>query len=503
MTDEQLLEQFVKQHESAAFEELVRRHGPMVLRVCQRVLYHRQDAEDAFQAAFIILARKAGGISKGESLGSWLYAVAYRIALRAKARAQKSRSSEQPMDARAIADYSQLPGCVDTEVRQVLDEELNLLPEKFRAPLVLCYLEGKTTDETADQLGWSRGTVASRLSRARDRLRDRLSRRGLTVTGAALATVLTQNTATAALSGTLAAATAKTATAAAVAGEAPSGAVYGLADETLKSMFWGRLKEYVLIVATLAALTGVVFVLVKPSANDLVGHYAFPEKTGGTQVLDASGSANHGTLVGDASWAAGRKPGTKALSFDGNTGFVQFDQDLSQWLGGSATVAYWVKTRQVSAFDYSAGHPVVLGVHGPANDSLLWGMIDNTGAIGLAASRITSTEREPKKATAMSLKPTSDDSWHHIAMTRDAATGQIQLFVDGVRQSSDTGEKGVMSTPLNKLGKLDFIGSKWDELFAGPGGKTTMFFRGLLEDIRLYQRVLTAAEIIELYQATK
>jgi RNA polymerase sigma factor (sigma-70 family) len=160
----------------------------MVWNTCLRLLRHASDAEDAFQATFLVLARKAASITKRDSIGSWLYGVAYRVSLDARARAVRRRTHERQANPRT----EELPPDGDpAEVRQVLDEELGRLPEKYRAPLVLCYLEGKTNDEAAEQLGWTRGTIAGRLSRARELLRQRLTRRGLTLSSAALGTILT------------------------------------------------------------------------------------------------------------------------------------------------------------------------------------------------------------------------------------------------------------------------------------------------------------------------
>src|SRR5438105_523783 len=141
LTDAQLLERFVTGHDQAAFEVLVWRHAPTVMGVCQRVLRHTQDAEDAFQATFLALARKAGSLGKREALASWLYKVAYRIALRAKAVAAKRAAHErQDADLTALqASSSEQPDVVLwRELRVVLDEELSQLPDKYRAPLVLC-----------------------------------------------------------------------------------------------------------------------------------------------------------------------------------------------------------------------------------------------------------------------------------------------------------------------------------------------------------------------------
>jgi RNA polymerase sigma factor (sigma-70 family) len=181
--DQLLWDRFVARGDQVAFTDLVRRHGPMVLGVCRRVLRHPQDAEDAFQATFLVLARKARSVGQPERLSSWLYGVAYRTALKARSRALARRREVPVTDVSA----PQPSDPVLTEVREALDEELNRLPERFRTPLVLCYLEGKSTQDAARELGCPKGTVLSRLARGRDRLRRRLVRRGLVLTGAALA----------------------------------------------------------------------------------------------------------------------------------------------------------------------------------------------------------------------------------------------------------------------------------------------------------------------------
>src|SRR5262245_4737190 len=157
----------------------------MVYDLCIRVLRHAHDAEDAFQATFLVLAKKAASIGKGEAVGSWLYKVAYRVALRLRCAAARRAGHEQAGD--------DLP-CRDSpdeahrrDLGRAVDEEIDRLPEKYRAPLVLCYLQGHTNEEAAAQLGCPRGTILSRLSRARDRLRGRLARRGLSFSAAPLA----------------------------------------------------------------------------------------------------------------------------------------------------------------------------------------------------------------------------------------------------------------------------------------------------------------------------
>src|SRR5262249_31418230 len=194
--------------DEAAFHALLLRHGPMVLEVCRGVLGSEADAEDAFQATFLILARKAASIRKGASVGSWLHGVAYRTALQARANSALRQKNEARAPARRIAEADELTW---REVRQVLHEELTGLAERYRVPLVACYLEGKTQDEAATQLGLAKSTLKERLERARSLLRARLLRRGLGPAAVLAATALPSATALACLSETLVASTIKAA----------------------------------------------------------------------------------------------------------------------------------------------------------------------------------------------------------------------------------------------------------------------------------------------------
>jgi RNA polymerase sigma factor (sigma-70 family) len=190
LTDGELLQRFRGGREEAAFAALVERHGPLVWGVCRRVLHDAHLAEDAFQATFLVLARKAGSIRKQGSLGSWLHGVAYRVAVKARTRAHATRAQE-----RRFVEMPR-PESPDEltwhELRAVLDEELNRLPEKYRAPVVLCYLEGQTHDQAARQLGCPRTSLSSRLGRARALLHERLVRRGLVLSTGLLATLLAE-----------------------------------------------------------------------------------------------------------------------------------------------------------------------------------------------------------------------------------------------------------------------------------------------------------------------
>jgi RNA polymerase sigma factor (sigma-70 family) len=188
MTDGQLLERFALRRDEDAFAQIVRRHGPLVLGVCRQILRHEQDTEDAFQATFLVLSRKAGSIRSAEALPNWLYGVANRLATRMKTAARKRQTREV-----ALVDTPTPEPGLTTELDDlgpVLHEEIGRLPDKYRIPFVLCYLDGMTNEEAARRLGCPPGTVFSRLARAREGLRVRLRRRGLVASGPVLATAL-------------------------------------------------------------------------------------------------------------------------------------------------------------------------------------------------------------------------------------------------------------------------------------------------------------------------
>jgi RNA polymerase sigma factor (sigma-70 family) len=193
LPDNQLLERYLAEQDGGAFSLLVERHGPMVLGLCQRVLGNPQDAEDAFQNTFLILLRKAAAIRKQSSVGSWLYGVAYRTAQRARTQRTLQRTHERlRATQRPIGPVSETTG---DDLAQVLDEEVNRLPEKYRAPVILCYLRGATYEQAAQQLGCPKGTVAIRLARAREQLRVKLTRRGVTLSVGLLTTALARQAA--------------------------------------------------------------------------------------------------------------------------------------------------------------------------------------------------------------------------------------------------------------------------------------------------------------------
>lgn len=189
LTDEQLRERFVRSGDARAFEALVTRHGRMVLSVCRGVLRNQADAEDAFQATFLILVRKAHSLRADDRLASWLYRVAYRVATRANVVAARRRSRETKEGVRMWSARAREP-VLEHDVAPLVYEEVNNLPQKYRDPVVLCYLEGLTYEEAGTQLHWPTGTVAGRLAKARELLRVRLTRRGVVLSSGALAAML-------------------------------------------------------------------------------------------------------------------------------------------------------------------------------------------------------------------------------------------------------------------------------------------------------------------------
>jgi RNA polymerase sigma factor (sigma-70 family) len=188
-TDRQLLDHFVHDQDPEAFQSLVVRHGSSVHRVCRRVLKDPHEAEDVFQATFIVLARRAPDIQDPEALGAWLRGVAYRIAVRSRRRTARRRETEKTRAEMSRDQPASTPTDGKFELRELVGDELNRLPDEYRQPIVLCYLDGLTHQEAAERLNWPVGTVKVRLVRGRRMLRERLNRRGVAL-GAALLIML-------------------------------------------------------------------------------------------------------------------------------------------------------------------------------------------------------------------------------------------------------------------------------------------------------------------------
>jgi RNA polymerase sigma factor (sigma-70 family) len=336
LTDGQLLQCFVLEHQSAAFEALLRRHGPMVLGVCRRILRHVQDAEDAFQATWLVFVRKAHSVSPPEKLANWLYGVAYRTALKAKAatarRWAKERQAGETVPSNGDTD------AVWRELQGLLDEELNRLPDKYRLPIVLCDLEGRTRKEAARQLGWPEGTVSGRLARARVLLAKRISRRGLALTGGTLVAALSPSLASAQVPLSLAVSTIKAATFVA-AGHATAAAgmisakVASLTEGVLKTMFLTKLK-----IATGVLLAGVVL----GTGINRVGHWAVAEGASSENLQSKAKETGAGITSAKPRSAKEKDIESKlnltvSLDFK-NTPLSQVIDDMRVWTGMNIVV---------------------------------------------------------------------------------------------------------------------------------------------------------------------
>ena len=243
-TDGQLLGAFVACRDGAAFEALLRRHGPMVLSVCRRVLGDAHGAEDAFQATFLVLVRKAAGLRSRDLVGNWLYGVAYRTAMKARAMNAKRRTKERQATELARSSDGQ-ENWVSDELLGQLDRALGRLPEAYRVPVVLCELEGRSRKDVARALGLPEGTLSWRLAQAKKMLAKKLSRHGPALSAGAVAAVLSRGTASAALPAPLLKSTAKAglqlASGQVLVGAAPP-KVISLTQGVLKAMLLTKLK---------------------------------------------------------------------------------------------------------------------------------------------------------------------------------------------------------------------------------------------------------------------
>ncbi len=272
-TDGQLLELFISERDETAFALLLRRHGAMVWSVCRRILGNAHDADDAFQAAFLVLVRKADSIRPREAVGNWLHGVACRTALEARGRLARRRAKEQSLqDMPLLEDKPEEPW---QELWPILDRELSRLSDKYRLPIVLCDLEGRSRKDVARQLAIPEGTLSSRLATARKKLAVRLARYGFVVSAASLGILLAEKAATASLSFSLLSSTTKAAmliaAGPAVAAGVVSATVSTLTEGVLKAMFIAKIKTATLVLCSVAAFgvgTGGVYYQTQAGAAD-------------------------------------------------------------------------------------------------------------------------------------------------------------------------------------------------------------------------------------------
>jgi RNA polymerase sigma factor (sigma-70 family) len=264
LNDEELLERFIELSDDSAeeaFATLVRRHSPMVLGVCNRILRDSHEAEDAFQATFLVLARKATAVVPREKVANWLYGVAYRTAMESRNRAARRRAREEKVSRPLRVQATDVT--FHDELRAILDEELSCLPAQYRGPIVLCELEGLSRQEAAGRLGVPEGTLSSRLARAKVRLRDRLTRRGLAILAGTISLgAIRDVSATALLSDALIESTTLAAmrVAAGISATAViSTSVVSLTEGVLKTMLLTKLKGIALAIgSSVAVISGAV-----------------------------------------------------------------------------------------------------------------------------------------------------------------------------------------------------------------------------------------------------
>jgi RNA polymerase sigma factor (sigma-70 family) len=304
-TDSDLLQNYIDRRDGEAFALLVRRCGPMVWGVCRRVTGDYHDAEDAFQAVFLVLARKAAAVVPRQMVANWLYGVAYQVALKARAVAARQKARE-----RQVAEMPEPEaggGEAGHDLRDVLDQELTRLPDKYRAAVVLCDLEGKTYAEAARQLGCPEGTLAARLARARAMLKRRLTRRGVGPAAGALAAVLAREAA-AGPPPVLVSTAIAAATSAEAAVVPPH--VAALTEGVVKTMFLTKLK--IATAVLLAASLGICGVGVSSPAATAGDQ---PERAGQTEPAKKA-EVKEAKEVKPAAEAKPPVPGAVPLKFD-------------------------------------------------------------------------------------------------------------------------------------------------------------------------------------------
>jgi RNA polymerase sigma factor (sigma-70 family) len=252
LLDGELIDKFVDSKDPSAFELLVWRHGILVWSVCRRILWHEQDAEDAFQAVFIVLAKKASSVQNRQGLAAWLHRVSVRIAYRLRAKQSKDRLISNVDDPESLP--SRFPSSDLHDLVPIIDEEIDRLQEPYRTAFVLCHLQGFTNEEAARKIGCPKGTILSRLSRARDRLQQRLSKRGITLSGL-FAFGMTNSS----LQGGIVHATTNVvcnSTKPIAMGNGISPTILTLVQGALRTMFWSKIKLVCIVIFSFALLGG-------------------------------------------------------------------------------------------------------------------------------------------------------------------------------------------------------------------------------------------------------
>jgi RNA polymerase sigma factor (sigma-70 family) len=454
LTDRQLLKRFIAEADDAAFAELLARYGSLVLDVCRRTLQREQDAEDAFQAAFLVLARNAASIRKTTSLASWLYGVAWRCAMRLRADLAERRRHERVLAqsgdcSGARSSVEEPPDLSWREVQQALYEELARLPEKYRAPLVLCYLQGKTQCEAAQQLGCSQGVLHGRLDRGREQLRRRLQRRGITLSAALLAAAVLRN---APVSAALILATQKAAilvAAGQTVSAAATPAIAALVDGAARVV---GVKAKLAVLVLLAGIIGGTLGLASSERPAATGQQAKGETKPDAALPEAEGRKPKVDLYGDLLPAgAVARIGTVRFRHGGQIEKIALAPDGRTLAAASRdqTVRLWNMTtgQEIRRLPNHEGS-VRFVAYSPDGTRLATG-VSPSGVVHLWDAATGEKVRQLKHAghwvghVAFSPdgKIVAAGASRHVILLWDAATGQLLRQLDG-------GEKASFAVPI-------------------------------------------------------
>jgi RNA polymerase sigma factor (sigma-70 family) len=421
-TDAALLTRYARHRDNAAFAELLRRHGPVVLGVCRRTLSDPHAAEDAFQAVFLVLARKAGSVRPPGRVGGWLYGVAVRTAKKAKVAA--ARRWRREMGAAPVNQDSASPdpavgaALERSELRAVIDDELARLPARLREPVVLCDLGGKSRSEAAAELGWPEGTVAARLAKARKVLADRLTRRGVALPAAGLACLASEVTPALARS-TLAAADAF---GLGLASSAVSPTAQVLAEGVLRAMTTGKMKLAAVLILAGGLLAGATSFWGPAASGGPQASPPVPVRPAANQPGGVNPAANAPTTLTDVSGPVV----SVAFAPNGQT-FAAGTAD------GKLTVYETATRRKVWVYGGSAAHPAAVA-YSPDGKFLAVTYADGARLIDAATGKtVRVVEESGSKPTAVAFgapKAIADRLMNRLAFT-DGQALHAKTWIDG------------------------------------------------------------------------
>lgn len=490
LTDGALLKRFLDQRDEVAFEALLQRHGPMVLGVCLRVVGDTHAAEDAFQAIFLVLARKAGAIRKQASVGSWLFGVAQRIA--AKARTQAATRRDRERRAANMPQAETLDEVTWQDLRAVLDEEIARLPQKYQAPIVACHLEGKSLDQAAHELGLPKSTLATRLGKALQLLRGLLTRRGVMLSVGALATALTEKATAAQVPELMSINVAKAAARLAAGQNIPAGILstqaITLAEEALKTMFGFKAKLAMLLVvvglAVGAGFAGYTAWLGQqsPTRADANQPPVDQAKLPGKDVSGDPLPAGAVARLGEDRWAHDVMARFVAFSPDGKSVVtVNVDRTIRVWEYPSGKE---IRRILMPVTDISAGQAFgIRAVLSQDGKTIATWMPEEAASVCLhdvaTGKRLPDLKVTTEKVFGLAFSP---DGAHLACMTRD---GTVRVW--------DTGKTSeVCSFSAAKLSGGGLSGPNPSGVFYAPDGKSIATGRD--REVKLWNPA-TGAEI--------